>query len=142
MSKEITDWIKYELYPALYESIDTALPEHEFKRYSGGWRSKTYLDGSIHKDRADKTVISKKAPGWILENGGETLSLVDYVIRRDKTANTTYTVPVVSGDDLTCSYLITTPGVTVGIGTVVFSINGNTSYSATNGSGFNNLKVP
>lgn len=83
MSKEITDWIKYELYPTLFESIDTSLPEHNFKRYSGGWRSKTYLDGSPHKDRADKTVVSKKAPGWILENGGETLSLVDYVIKRD-----------------------------------------------------------
>jgi DNA primase catalytic core len=79
----ITDWIKYELYPTLFQSIDTALPEHNFKRYSGGWRSKTYLDGSPHKDRADKTVVTKKAPGWILENGGETLSLVDYVIKRD-----------------------------------------------------------
>lgn len=84
MSKEITDWIKYELYPTLFESIDTALPEHNFKHYSGGWRSKTYLDGTPHKDRADKTVVSKKAPGWILENGGETLSLVDYVMRRDR----------------------------------------------------------
>lgn len=83
MSKEITDWIKYELYPNLFEVIDIALPEHNFKRYSGGWRSKTYLDGSPHKSRADKTVVSKKAPGWILENGGETLSLVDYVIKRD-----------------------------------------------------------
>lgn len=83
MSKEITDWIKYELYPTLFESIDTALPEHNFKRYSGGWRSKTYLDGSPHKYRADKTVVTKKAPGWILENGGEILSLVDYVIKRD-----------------------------------------------------------
>jgi DNA primase catalytic core len=80
----ITDWIKYELYPTLFESIDTALPEHNFKHYSGGWRSKTYLDGSPHKDRADKTVVSNKAPGYILENGGETLSLVDYVIKRDR----------------------------------------------------------
>jgi DNA primase catalytic core len=79
----ITDWIKTELYPTLYESIDTALPEHEFKRYPGGWRSKTYLDSSPHKDRLDKTVISKKAPGYILEQGGDTLSLVDYVMRRD-----------------------------------------------------------
>lgn len=83
MSKEITDWIKYELYPTLFDSIDTALPEHNFKRYSGGWRSKTYLDGSPHKYRADKTVVTKKAPGYILEQGGDTLSLVDYVIKRD-----------------------------------------------------------
>ena len=79
----ITEWIKYELYPTLFESIDTALSEHNFKRYSGGWRSKTYLDGSPHKNRADKTVVTKKATGYILEQGGETLSLVDYVIKRD-----------------------------------------------------------
>jgi DNA primase catalytic core len=80
----LTDWIKDELYPTLFENIDTALPEHNFIRYPGGWRSKTYLDGSPHKDRTDKTIVSKKAPGWILENGGESLSLVDYVMRRDK----------------------------------------------------------
>ena len=80
----ITDWIKYELYPTLFLSIDTALPEHDFKRYSGGWRSKTYLDGSPHKKRADKTVISKNALGCILEQGGEALGLVDYVMRRDR----------------------------------------------------------
>jgi len=79
----ITDWIKTELYPTLYESIDTALPEHDFKKYGKGWRSKTYLDSSSHKNRVDKTIITKQAPGYILEQGGETLSLVDYVMRRD-----------------------------------------------------------
>jgi DNA primase catalytic core len=79
----ITEWIKYELYPTLFESIDIALPEHEFKKYSGGWRSKTYLTGSPHKDRIDKTVVTKKAPGYILEQGGEVIGLVDYVIKRD-----------------------------------------------------------
>lgn len=82
MSKQITDWIKQELYPALYEHIDTALPEHSFRRYSGGWRSKTYLSGAPHS-REDKTVVSKRAPGLILEQGGEVLSLVSYVMRRD-----------------------------------------------------------
>ena len=79
----ITDWIRDELYPTLFYSIDKALPEHEFKTYSGGWRSKTYLNGSPHKDRADKTIVSKKAPGLILEQGGEVVGLVDYVIKRD-----------------------------------------------------------
>jgi DNA primase catalytic core len=81
--KIITDWLRYELYPTLFESIDTALPEHRFNRYPGGWRSKTYLNGSPHKTRADKTVVNRKAPGLILEQGGEALSLVDYVMRRD-----------------------------------------------------------
>jgi len=84
MSKEITEWIKYELYPTLFHSIDTALPEHSFKLHTGSWRSKTYIDGSPHKSRQDKTVVSKKAPGIILEQGGDTLSLVDYVMRRDR----------------------------------------------------------
>ena len=81
----ITDWIKYELYPSLYEVIDTALPEFSFKRFSGGWRSSLKIDLSNPKERrADKIVVSKKAPGWILEQGGDTLSLVDYVMRRDR----------------------------------------------------------
>jgi DNA primase catalytic core len=79
----ITEWIRYELYPTLFESIDIALPEHQFKKHSGDWRSKTYLTGSPHKDRIDKTVVTKKAPGYILEQGGEVLSLVDYIIKRD-----------------------------------------------------------
>ncbi len=83
MSSNITEWVKYELYPILFESIDRAFPEHNFKAFPGGWRSKTYLNGSPHSDRPDKTVVTKKAPGVILEQGGETLSLVDYVMRRD-----------------------------------------------------------
>ena len=79
----ITDWIKYELYPSLFEVIDVALPEHKFIKHAGDWRSKTYLDGSPDKSRADKTVVTKKAVGFILEQGGEVLSLVDYVIKRD-----------------------------------------------------------
>ena len=85
MSKEITDWLKYELYPTLFESIDKALPEFSFKRMSGDWRSSLKIDLSKPKDqRADKTVVSKKAPGVLLEQGGEVISLVDYVMRRDK----------------------------------------------------------
>jgi DNA primase catalytic core len=79
----ITEWIKEELYPSLFERIDTALPEHQFKRTPKGWRSKTYLDGSPHKHRVDKTIINKKAIGYIFEQGGKPLSLIDYVMGRD-----------------------------------------------------------
>jgi DNA primase catalytic core len=79
----ITDWINSELYPSLFESIDRAFPEHNFNRYRSGWRSKTYLDGTPHKERKDKTEVSKKMPGRIFEWGGENLSLIDYVMRRD-----------------------------------------------------------
>jgi DNA primase catalytic core len=80
----ITDWIKYELYPSLYGSIDIALPELRFMRFKGGWKSNLKLDLSKPKqNRTDKTIVSTKAPGIILEQGGETKSLVDYVMRRD-----------------------------------------------------------
>ena len=60
----ITDWIKDELYPNLFEVIDTALPEFSFCRWSGGWRSSLKLDLTSPKTkRKDKTVVSKKAPG-------------------------------------------------------------------------------
>jgi DNA primase catalytic core len=84
MSKDITEWVKSELYPRLFDSIDTVFPEHNFKSYPGGWRSKTYLSGSPHSDRADKTIVTKKAPGRILEQGDKNISLVDYVMERDK----------------------------------------------------------
>jgi DNA primase catalytic core len=80
----ITEWIKDELYPTLFESIDRALPEFSFCKWSGGWRSSLKLDLTNPKTkRKDKTVVSKKAPGYILEQGGDVLSLVDYVMRRD-----------------------------------------------------------
>ena len=84
MSNVLTLWVKEELYPTLFHKIDEALPEHSFKRFAGGWRSKTYLDGSLHKDRQDKTVVSKQAPAYILEQGGDVVSLVSYVMKRDK----------------------------------------------------------
>lgn len=79
----ITNWINSELYPTLFESIDRAFPEHNFTRDRSGWRSNTYLDGTSHTKRKDKTVVYKKRPGRIKEWGGEDLSLIDYVMRRD-----------------------------------------------------------
>lgn len=79
----LTNWIKDELYPTLFDSIDIAFPEHNFKKKSGNWCSQTYLNGLMHKSRKDKTVISKKVPGLILEQGGEVLGLIDYVMKRD-----------------------------------------------------------
>lgn len=80
----ITEWTKYELYPPLFNSIDLAFPELDFVRYAGGWRSKYKIDGSEPKNkRPDKTVITKSRPNYILEQGGETITLIDYTIRRD-----------------------------------------------------------
>ena len=84
MVKDITAWIREELYPTLYPQIPQALPEHSWTEDRRGWKSKAYLDGSPHRDRSDKTKVLKEAPGFIFEEGGERKSLVDYVIERDR----------------------------------------------------------
>ena len=81
--RDITSWINDELYPSLYDNVSLAFPEHRFEQYRYGWRSQAYLFGDPHRDRKDKTVISKKVPGRIMEHGGQSLTLVDYVIKRD-----------------------------------------------------------
>ena len=78
----LTEWIKQDLYPAVYDRADIVFPEHNFNPSSDGWWSNTYLDGRPH-DRADKTKITKKVWGYIFEQGGDRLSLIDYVMRRD-----------------------------------------------------------
>lgn len=80
----ITDFIKYDLYPQLFNVIDKALPEFEFSQYSKGWRSSKKLDLSAPKQaRKDKTVVTERAPKYLLEQGGEALPIIDYVMRRD-----------------------------------------------------------
>jgi len=80
----ITDWLNYELYPQLFDYIDVALPEFNFTRYNRGWRSNKKLDGSApKKPRIDKTVVTDKAPFCLLEQGGEAITIINYVMRRD-----------------------------------------------------------
>ena len=45
---------EYELFPSLYERIDTAFPELHFKRVGSRWESKHHLDGS--KDSQNKAI--------------------------------------------------------------------------------------
>ena len=80
----IKDWINNTLYPYLFDSLDTALPELNLESFSGGWRSSLKIDLSNPKDnRKDKTVVTKKAIGRILEQGGERKSIIDYIMGRD-----------------------------------------------------------
>jgi DNA primase/KaiC/GvpD/RAD55 family RecA-like ATPase len=79
---EITPFIYDTLYPELFDRVPEAFPEHNFKYSRNGWQSNTYLNGKKH-ERADKTVITDKVPSRIMEQGGESISLIDYVMKRD-----------------------------------------------------------
>jgi DNA primase catalytic core len=80
----ITDWIKYELYPTLFESIDTALPEFSFKKRGRNWISSNKLKITGEEgDSIGKVYVWETAPGFIKDFTRETSSIVDYIIKRD-----------------------------------------------------------
>ena len=82
----LTDWINNTLYPTLFESIDSVFREHSFNKHRGNWRSSTYMNGDKHSNK-EKTVITKRKPTRILEQGGESKTLIDYVMERDGLTN-------------------------------------------------------
>lgn len=80
---ELTEYIKSELYPKLYEDIDTAFPDWGFKRKSGRWVSKKRLDGNDSTNPEKIYIGAKYASGTkIYENGGDPngISLLDFEI--------------------------------------------------------------
>ena len=83
----LTNWINETLYPTLFESIDSVFVEHNFTKYKRDWRSNTYLMSGERHDRKDKTVITAKKPTRILEQGGGSKTLIDYVMERDGSTN-------------------------------------------------------
>lgn len=81
----LTDWIKSELYPTLYDYLPQVLPELQLTRKGNNWQSALNIDGTQPKNkRRDKTVIHYKNPGYLHENGeGGSVTIVDYVARRE-----------------------------------------------------------
>ena len=79
-----TEWIKNELYPFLFDRIDTALPEFNFKRRGKNWVSsnKQKITGE-EGDSIGKVYVWENAPGFIKDFTRGASSIVDYVIRRD-----------------------------------------------------------
>lgn len=81
---ELTEWIKYELYPSLFEVIPQALPEFEFKRRGRNWVSsnKLKITGETG-DSIGKVYVWENAPAYLKDFTRETSSIIDYVVRRD-----------------------------------------------------------
>lgn len=76
-----------ELFRLVYDQFELSsiFPEHNFEMNTREkkWQSNTYLDGTPHADRKDKTYISHKAPGVISEQGGENKNIIKYIEERD-----------------------------------------------------------
>lgn len=75
----LVDFVQEQLYPEIYEHLDTIFPEMGFRRFSGGWRSPKKLDGTESSSpRPDKSVVTRRKPQRVLEQGGDSLSLIDF----------------------------------------------------------------
>lgn len=86
----ITDFINYELYPALWDRLDRAFPSMHFQRRGGDWQSPYKLNGERSSDnRADKSVVTKRYPHIILEQGGESMNLVNFYLQSTGRSTTT-----------------------------------------------------
>lgn len=80
----ISNWIKEELYPSLYDSIDIALPEFNFKKKGKNWVSGNKLKITGEEgDSIGKVYVWETAPAFIKDFTRDTLSIVSYVMQRD-----------------------------------------------------------
>ena len=78
----LQDFKEYELYPALWERIDEAFPEMDFKFVNGYWRSPKHLDGSEAHSKDQTFVHSKRK--WLIKDNSDAnaYSLIDFEMQR------------------------------------------------------------
>lgn len=75
----LTDFIKFELYPRLFDRIDEAFPRMGFEPYRGGWASPCKMDGNrSHDGRKDKSVVTQAVPTRVYEQGFGSKDLIDF----------------------------------------------------------------
>lgn len=80
----LTDFIQNELYPRLFEVVDRAFPSMDFKPYRGGWASPYKLNGErSHDGRKEKSVITRRQPNRVLEQGGESKDLLSLYMEQN-----------------------------------------------------------
>lgn len=88
MGKDLEDFKRYELYPALFKAADLAFPEMEFRKQYGNWISKHHLNGELdgggERPAGDITYIYDKSGGYVSNqrcavdhSRGQSKSLVD-----------------------------------------------------------------
>jgi len=83
----LTDWIKYELYPVLFERIPEAFPEFNFKLKGKNWKSTNRLKITGEEgDSTGKVYVWENNPGYIKDFTRGHKGLVDYVMGRDNVA--------------------------------------------------------
>lgn len=80
--RNITDWINRELYPVLFNHIDQALPEFEFKRKGRNWISSNGRKITGEQGEVGKVHIWDQAPGVIKDFTRGSKSVIDQVMEQ------------------------------------------------------------
>lgn len=83
-SKNLQEFKEYELYPTLFDCIDTAFPDMGFKKVGSKWVSPKHLNGDKSNSK-DQTFVASAKPHLIKDNSGEAISLIDFEMRRTGT---------------------------------------------------------
>lgn len=82
METELHLFVQRELKPRLFASLSSVFPEMHFKPYKGGWGSSLGLYArETTTSRPDKCRVTQGQPDRILEQGGETVELIEYYQR-------------------------------------------------------------
>lgn len=79
-TKELLD---YQIYPALFEVIDTALPEFGFRKIASGWQSTTGLKITGETGKAGKVYVYENNISRLIDYTRESISVWDYLQQRD-----------------------------------------------------------
>ena len=76
---DLQNFKEYALYPSLYNSIDLAFPEMEFKRKGNRWESNHHLDGSRNGGGKVCTYIYENSKFCVVEHGADsTPNLINF----------------------------------------------------------------
>ena len=81
------DWGSFmedKLFPAIFDRIDEIFPDMNFSYSGNAWKSPLKLDGTPAKNkRRDKSVITRGVPERVLEQGGESIGVIDFYMQRN-----------------------------------------------------------
>lgn len=76
---DLQEFVEDTLYPALFDRADDVFLSMEFKKHKGGWASPFKMNGERSKDkRKDKTVITRRYPQIVLEQGGDAKNIISF----------------------------------------------------------------
>ena len=97
MSGNLADFIKWELKPAIYQNLSRLFPEMEFRQGRNGWESRLGIGGRTPKHSFwGKSVVTAKVPDRILEQGGDSIEVIEYYQQQNRLSSPIEAIQAIS----------------------------------------------